>query len=140
MMRLFPSARSSRACLRLVSVSLMQGLLLIALVLMASVPQGMMRATSADGMVLVLCTGEGPKELRIDAQGNPVETPGDDETDALPCLAVTQGLAAPGVWPALAARDAEFSHFRPVIRAGLHRPAAQPRLNGPRAPPYSHIV
>jgi hypothetical protein len=139
MMRLSPSARSLRACLRLASVSLMQGLLLIALVLMASVPQGMMRAASADGMVLVLCTGEGPKELRIDAQGNPVD-PGDGETDALPCLAVTQGLAAPGVWPALAARDAEFSHFRPVVRAGLHRPAAEPRLNGPRAPPYFHIV
>src|SRR5690606_40255804 len=45
-------------------------LLLLSLVLSGIVPQGMMRAAGEDGVRLVLCTEEGPRDLWLSADGS----------------------------------------------------------------------
>lgn len=111
-----------------------RALLLLALLGTMSVPSGFMRASGPEGMVLVLCTPDGPQEIMLDPSGNPVRDTGSDDTAA---ACVLSGVV-PVLVPALALiRTEGVSH---MVRPWRHRhqvsARAPPRRAAtPRAPP-----
>ncbi|MHA6265122.1 DUF2946 family protein [Arenibacterium sp. CAU 1754] len=111
--------------------------LLLALCLSGIVPEGMMRTVDADGTRLVLCTGEGPREIWMAADGSisDQEPSHEEQAEVAECLAVSLSLAAvqnvaSGLYSA-----AEFSAFVPEFQpAPSHVQGAWPPSH-PRAPP-----
>lgn len=113
--------------------------LLIALIASGGVPQGMMRVAGAEGTRLVLCTGEGPREIWMAADGSVSdEAPLPSQNhEVSSCLAVSLSLAGLEM-PAL-------PDFRPAERAPEPVPPARVAVvlhapdpaHGPRAPPFS---
>ncbi|WP_373050960.1 hypothetical protein [Thalassovita aquimarina] len=114
-------------------------LLVLALVLLGTIPDGMMRQAGADGVRLVLCTSHGPKEVWLREDGSTI--PAADEAgrengrDAPHCVQVSLGsqnalptLAAPGVRASLSDQQTLTGH---QIR---HRQIAGD-AGGARAPP-----
>ncbi len=96
-------------------------------------PQGAAILTAlglASGRVLVVCTGDGLRNLRIDAEGNPVELSGKVSFCALIHAADTASAAFPGAAPA---RIAYFIAPSPAPETTAPRPGHSPTL--PRAPP-----
>ena len=57
-----------------------RALLLLALIGTSIVPNGFMRVSGPEGMRLVICTGDGPQEITVDASGETI--PDDDTGDA----------------------------------------------------------
>ncbi len=109
-------------------------LVLAALLLMATVPQGMMRVGGEEGTRLVLCTGNGPTEIWLGPDGEPI-APEDDAQDAPHCVQV-QGAELPPLIYAQALRDAERS-YEVVVKWRDQIAAITPLVTqvGPRAPP-----
>lgn len=113
------------------------GLLFVALILSGSVPQGMMRSAGADGMRLVLCTPDGPRDVWMTPAGDIRDTgslPGRNHETGK-CLAVTLSLAAvqTGVGDLVAPGDPAD------LRLSLGGPRDMPHLfqaaAHPRGPP-----
>lgn len=96
-----------------------------------------MRVASNDGMMLVLCTPEGPAEVWLTDDGRALdEQPADHPTEGpSSCMAVTLSLVMVQAWLYTLAGPAEFNAFRPdfidLRRARLSDKAP----NQPRAPP-----
>lgn len=122
-----------------VSTKVLRALLLVSLILSGTVPQGMMRTASVDGMQLVLCTPEGPKEVWMGAEGEIHDTlPASDEPHfTQKCLSVTLAMVGLQFWRGALAEPARFATFRPdtsdlrIARAPAstaHRPRAPPAL------------
>lgn len=114
-------------------------LVLVALMVAGTVPQGLMRMARADGMELVLCTPEGPKELWMTADGEVHEDrPTHEEEHSGPkCLSVTLAMAALTYWVASLPMDAGYAAYQletgdlGVVRATVaaaHQPRAPPAL------------
>ncbi len=111
--------------------------LLVALIASGVVPQGMMRVAGAEGARLVLCTGEGPREIWMAADGSVSDEAPLPSTnhEVSSCLAVSLSLAGLEM-PAL-------PDFRPAERApepvlparGLAPMRAPDPAHGARAPP-----
>lgn len=120
-----------------VSMIALRVLLLVGLILSGTVPQGMMRTASADGMQLVLCTPEGPKEVWMGADGDIRDTqPTSDEPHSAPkCLSVALAMVGLQFWLGALAEPASFATFRPETNelAIVHSSAAA--AHRPRAPP-----
>ncbi|EBA08010.1 DUF2946 family protein [Sagittula stellata] len=57
-----------------------RALLLLGLIGTSVVPTGFMRVSGPEGIRLVICTGDGPQEITVDASGAPI--PDDDTGDA----------------------------------------------------------
>lgn len=114
--------------------SLILQMLLASLLLMATVPQGMMRIRGADGMRVVLCTSDGPSEIWIGTDGTPVDAPEHDQS-APHCVQVQAADLEAQVHTAVL-RDANFIHTV-LIRARDQIAARTPPVNqtGPRSPP-----
>lgn len=111
--------------------------LLIALLASGMVPQGMMRVPDATGSRLVLCTGNGPREIWMADDGTVSDralspTLPAENGDVGTCLAVTFSFAAVQTAVAALAVPADFSPFRPALTAPraphpTHRSPTQPR-------------
>lgn len=114
--------------------SLLWPLLLVSLLLMATVPQGMMRIGGADGMRVVLCTSDGPTEIWLGADGTPIDEP-EHEQSAPHCVQVQAADLDAHVHTAVL-RDANFIHSV-LVRARDQIAARTPPVNqaGPRSPP-----
>ncbi|WP_339109832.1 DUF2946 family protein [Thioclava sp. GXIMD4216] len=130
-----PGGRS--ACSAGAGVWLLRLCLLCALFLSGIVPQDMMRNPDAEGTTLVLCTGEGPKELVMlpDGSVKDPDAPAPQRHKVSTCLAVSLSLAAVQAVPELMFSTAEFSRYRP---APAPAPPVILRLYAPvqpRAPP-----
>lgn len=132
------NARSSRLSgLR----QIMATLALVAACMSGLVPSGWMPQAGADGQFsLVICTGEGMRELVLDADGNAVSPDrADPITPEAPCAFA--GLAAIAVMPD---SPAWLSHALPLHR--LYAPeAGKPAsghisLPGQRGPPLSSLT
>lgn len=111
-----------------------RALLLLALLGTMSVPNGFMRASGPEGLVLVLCTPEGPQEIVLDPSGSPVRDTG-SENDATAC--VLSGVV-PILLPALSLVQVErvthmVSSWPRRHQASGHSPPR--RTATPRAPP-----
>lgn len=74
-------------------VHLVRMVLLIGLLLAATVPEGMMRVSGPDGLQMVLCTVDGPRDMVLLPDGTLSEAP------------VTQGDAGGGCIAVIAAFD-----------------------------------
>lgn len=85
--------RVSAALCTFLRVHLVRMLLLIGLMLAATVPEGMMRANGPDGLQMVLCTVDGPRDMVLLPDGTLSEVP------------VTQGDAGGGCIAVIAAFD-----------------------------------
>lgn len=72
---------------------LLRALLLLSMLLSATVPQGMMRVSSADGMQMVLCTEDGPQQMLLMPDGTLREVPVGDTDHAGACLAISVAFA-----------------------------------------------
>ena len=111
-------------------------LLLVPFLLLAMLPGGVMPRVSAQGIVLVLCTGDGMLELRVDPRtGEPVQ---DSEAQDRHCpwaqMRVTDALIAAPVLPAPAITEARLLELvlpvlRRVIAATGLPPATGPPLD-----------
>lgn len=119
--------------------AMLRVLLLVALTVAGSVPQGLMRTARADGMELVLCTPDGPKELWMTADGEIHEDqPTHEEEHSGPkCLNVTLAMAALTYGVASVPLDAGYAAYQletdnlRVVRAPVaaaHQPRAPPSL------------
>ncbi|MBW7945631.1 MAG: hypothetical protein H3C60_04140 [Sphingomonadaceae bacterium] len=92
------------------------------------VPSGYMPVATADGVVVTLCTGNGPVEVLLDLEGGHVPTKHDSGMDA-PCAFAGMGagaLAAAPVLAVLVAIDAGRTFSRAVADLTVHRLAAPP--------------
>jgi hypothetical protein len=102
----------------------------------------MMRAAGEDGVRLVLCTEEGPRDLWLSADGSVTgQAPLPESNQEVgKCLAVTQAIAAvQAAFLADATRTA-FARFRPVLTTA-HRPGFAVDLGrAARAPPVSTLA
>ena len=116
---------------------MVSAVLLLALCLSGIVPEGMMRTTDAGGTRLVLCTGEGPRELWMLADGSisDQEPSHDENAEVSECLAVSLSFAAVQNGASGLYSAAEFSAFVPELQpAPSHVQSAWPPSQ-PRAPP-----
>lgn len=116
----------------------LRALMVIALLGLATVPDGMMRARGADGFKLVLCTENGAQEVWLNADGAAVPAPDNSKKHAKRphCVQVALGQAdAPpcDVGPLHAV-------LRPAVLATLDHQTAHPQLCRDslhvRAPPF----
>jgi len=113
------------------------GILLLALILAGTVPQGMMRVPDGVGQRLVLCTPDGPREIWMGEDGvarDHAPLPAQNHETGK-CLSVTLALTTvQGDFDALF-EPAHFDRFRPDLTAP--RPATAPPQHRPqtRAPP-----
>ncbi len=127
--------RLARACSGIARVVL--GVLLLALTLAGTVPQGMMRAPDGVGQRLVLCTPDGPREIWMGEDGvarDHAPLPAQNHETGK-CLSVTLALTAvQGDFDTLF-EPAHFDRFKPDLTAP--RAAAAPLRHRPqtRAPP-----
>lgn len=112
-------------------------LILIALVLTAVVPQGMMRMADGDGFRLLLCTEDGPREIWLASGEGPSEPVpvSDDSRETTRCLAVTICFAAVQAKTLADAGQADFARFRPVLTSAFWPVFAVDPSCAPRAPP-----
>ncbi|MFN6951118.1 MAG: hypothetical protein ACK4NE_00785 [Albidovulum sp.] len=112
-------------------------LTLISLVLTAVVPQGMMRVADGDGVRLLLCTEDGPREIWLGSGEGPSEPVpvSDDNRESTKCLAVTICLAAVQAETLSDAGLADFARFRPVLTSAFWPGFAVDPSRAPRAPP-----
>ena len=96
---------------------------------------GAMRAEAAgavQGVVMVICSDGGAKTIVLDAEGNPVETSGEEACPGHgPCCTLPEGYAlpppaqAPAVWEPVAS-VAVFHDGPAVLRSGTgHGPKAR---------------
>lgn len=119
--------------------AILRVLLLVALIVAGTVPQGLMRMARADGIELVLCTPDGPQDLWITADGeNHEDQPTQEEEHPGPkCLNVTLAMAALTYWVASLPLDAGYAAYQLetddllVVRApaaAAHQPRAPPAL------------
>ncbi|AML53329.1 hypothetical protein [Falsihalocynthiibacter arcticus] len=113
--------------------------LLLALFLSGIVPQGLMRVASNDGMMLVLCTPEGPTEAWLTDDGRALDKQPADHPKEGPssCMAVTLSLVMVQAWLYTFSGPAEFTVFRQdfvdlrrtrLIDKAPHQPRAPPVL------------
>ena len=111
--------------------------LLLSLLLSGIVPQGLMRVASSDGMMLVLCTPEGPTEIWLTDDGRALdEQPADHPTEGPPsCIAVTLSLAMVQAWLYTFAGPVEFTAFRPDFIDLRRAQFSEDAPHQPRAPP-----
>ncbi|MDV7270182.1 hypothetical protein RYZ20_04615 [Thioclava sp. A2] len=121
--------------------AMLSGLLLLALIVAGSVPEGMMRVADGSGLRLVLCTPEGPREIWMDAKGvahDRAPLP-DQNHETGKCLSVTMAFAAVQSDLGTLAEPAHFDRFRPDLTAP--RPATAPPQHRPqpRAPPVFRL-
>ncbi|RJL11092.1 hypothetical protein D3P05_13445 [Paracoccus siganidrum] len=126
---------------------MLHALLVLALVLSGTVPQGMMRSPDPEATGFVLCTAHGPQEIQVAAAElfaesfaeSPGQTPAGHLPEAdhkpAPCLPVTLSFAAVQSWQEALSRPAEFAAFRPEITQPRATPLAPPPAHRPRAPP-----
>lgn len=122
---------------------MLHALLLLALVLSGTVPQGMMRNPDPEAMSFVLCTAHGPQEIQLAALEAPAETPAEPPAGQLPeadhkpspCLPVTLSFAAVQSWLGAPGSPAEFAAFRPEIGQQRPMPVPSSPAHRPRAPP-----
>lgn len=123
---------SFSAIIRRLGVSL----LFIALIFGATVPKGMMRYADSEGIRLVLCTTDGPREMVLAPDGTLEDIPlgKHEEGGALPCLAVVLSFA--GVQSGAVAAPALTIEavINPVRLADIASPAPA-RGFASRAPP-----
>lgn len=111
---------------------LLQVALLVPLLLSAFVPQGVMPGgDGAGGLVMVLCSGDGPVEITLDpVTGEPVEK------RATACdWACGQFAAALIDHPALPPRAATLHRAAAALPDALWQPAHDPRSLWARGPP-----
>lgn len=122
-------------------IILLRAVLVLALLGTGTVPQGMMRAATGDGLRMVICTDGGLREVLIAADGTitPAGSQPDSDPDhgGMPCLVISQTMPdhAPALCPAPLPlpRDAALTHHH-----DLHLPpATAPPCAQPRAPPLS---
>lgn len=113
---------------------LLQSLLLIALALMATVPSGMMRIKGDGGMRLVLCTGDGPQEVWLDARGIP-STPEHEDHHSPRCVQVHLTAPITAFVPLVAHAELQRWNFAPAGRNQIHARLPFVWQSGPRAPP-----
>ncbi|MBU2867849.1 DUF2946 family protein [Pacificibacter marinus] len=112
-------------------------ILLVALVLSGTVPQGFMRSAADDGMMLVLCTPNGPTEVWMTADGDIQEKAPIDHTtsEQMDCLAVTLSLVLVQSWLETLVNPAEFSPFRTTFIDQRRALVVEHSPLQPRAPP-----
>lgn len=115
---------------------LLRSLLLIALALMATVPSGMMRIKGDGGMRLVLCTGDGPQEVWLDARGIP-STPEHEDHHSPRCVQVHLTAPVPGFVPVVAQAELQRQSLAVAGRNQIHARLPFVWQSGPRAPPVS---
>jgi len=117
--------------------AILRVLLLVALMVAGTVPQGLMRVARADGIELVLCTPDGPKDLWMTADGNIHEDqPTHEEEQSRPkCLSVALAMAALTYRDASLPLDAGYAAYQ--LKAGNLRVVRAPvaAAHQPRAPP-----
>lgn len=111
--------------------------LLLALTLSGTVPQGFMRSAADNGMMLVLCTSNGPTEVWMSADGEIHQTaPIDHSPPDLPdCLAVTLSLVMVQAWFDTLVSPAEFVPFHVALSDQLRALVVTHSPLQPRAPP-----
>ncbi len=111
--------------------------LLLALFLSGIVPQGLMRVASNDGMMLVLCTPEGPTEVWLMDDGRALdEQPADHPSQERPdCMAITLSLVMVQAWLSTIARPAQFTAFLPDLVDLRRARLSDNAPHQPRAPP-----
>ncbi|MEY8879988.1 hypothetical protein [Donghicola sp. XS_ASV15] len=113
---------------------ILRALLLLALLATMSVPNGFMRASGPDGMILVLCTAEGPQEILLDPSGNQVPDTGSEDAAA---ACVLSGIV-PTLVPTLALTRTEGAAHMVCPWPQRHQVSARTpphRAATPRAPP-----
>jgi len=112
-------------------------LLLVALMVAGTVPHGLMRMARADGIKLVLCTPDGPKELWMTADGEIHEDqPTHEEEHSGPqSLNVALAMAALTYWAASLPLEAGYAAYQ--LETGNLQAAGAPvaAAHQPRAPP-----
>ncbi|EEX11741.1 conserved hypothetical protein [Citreicella sp. SE45] len=113
-----------------------RALLLLALIGTGIVPTGFMRVSGPEGMRLVLCTGDGPREIVVDASGAPIpeEAPDKDHRTA---SCILSGLMPP-LSPDLVVAPPEETARRLVLWRREHQILARGpplRIAAARAPP-----
>ncbi|WP_429911099.1 hypothetical protein [Glycocaulis sp.] len=132
------NARSSRLSgLR----QIMATLALVAACMSGLVPSGWMPQAGADGQfTLVICTGEGMRELVLDAGGNAVSTDSADPiTPEAPCAFA--GLAAIALMPDSPAWQHHALPLHRLYAPGAAMPASgHIALPGQRGPPLSSLT
>ena len=134
------SRRHTRAGFSLVR-AVLSSLLLLALIVSGTVPQGMMRVADGSWQRLVLCTSDGPSEIWMGADGvarDRAPLP-DRNHETGKCLSVTMAFAAVQSDLGTLAEPAHFDRFRPDLTAP--RPATAPPQHRPqpRAPPVFRL-
>lgn len=117
-----------------------RALLLLALIGTGLVPSGFMRVSGPEGMRLVLCTGDGPQEIFVDARGAPIPdddpggAPGEDHRTASCILSGLVPTLSPEA--VLATVQAQARRLTPWRRVHLVPARGPPlRLAAARAPP-----
>ncbi|WP_417258134.1 hypothetical protein [Celeribacter sp.] len=111
--------------------------LIFALILSGTVPQGFMRSSDDDGIMLVLCTSGGPTEVWLSADGDILDdAPADNSAPDLPnCLAITLSLVLVQAWHDALVNTAEFSPYRATFINRRRALIAEQSPLQPRAPP-----
>lgn len=111
--------------------------LLFALVLSGTVPQGFMRSAADDGMMLVLCTPNGPTEVWMTTDGDIQEKAPIDHTtsDQMDCLAITLSMVLVQSWLKTLVNPAEFAPFRTTYIDQRRALVLERSPLQPRAPP-----
>lgn len=125
---------------------LLRVLLLLAVILSGTVPEGMMRMAGADGMAgpsLVLCTGDGPQEIRLLPDGAVVpadrgsqDDQGDHKRQAK-CLSLHLGDPHAQNWAMPLPKRAGFALRRTPVGDQIAALAPRLQLAEARAPPLS---
>ena len=116
--------------------------LLLSLAFSGVVPQGMMRVAGEDGVRLVLCTEEGPRDLWLAPDGSMSErAPLPEKNHEVgKCLAVGYAFAAVQAAALADPGRADFALFRPVLTSA-HWPGFTVDLSrAARAPPFSTLA
>lgn len=122
-------------------IILLRAVLMLALLAAGTVPQGMMRASDGDGMRMVICTDDGPREMLIAADGVVKPAPPQPDSEAeghgMACLVISQAM--PDHDPSCCAAQAR--RLRETTLVAHHHlllpPATAPPRAQPRAPPMS---
>lgn len=93
-----------------------------------------MRISDGDGMRLVLCTSDGPTEIWLGPDGEPIDEPDSNQTTPH-CVQVHVADVGTAFSP-VSLRDVEFSHTV-LTRTRDQIAASTPQVtqSGPRAPP-----